>query len=200
MGGAARVGHGPYAAGPGAAAHREGQDRSVPVRSDPRCSCAADGLLQKIVTASLVEPVQVLAVPKISLDRTPQRSAVRRTQMTEQLVEVPTEPRSLVRGLNFEVFSQDRLVDIPVLRGRREERRSSRFSFKTEFSSIECDTPVPHSRGGRGGLQDFLPGQDSTAFCGADRVDNPVPCVGGLPGFLPGRVSSASSSHSPGAR
>ena len=108
MGGAARVGHGPYAAGPGAAAHREGQDRRVPVRSDPRCSCDADGLLQKIVTASLVEPVQVLAVPKISLDRTPQRSAVRRTQMVEQLVEVPTEPRSIIRGLNFEVFSQDR--------------------------------------------------------------------------------------------
>ena len=49
-------------------------------------------LLQKIVTASLVEPVQVIAVPKISLDRSPQRSAVRRTQRIQQLVEVPTEP------------------------------------------------------------------------------------------------------------
>ena len=49
-------------------------------------------LLQKIVTASLVEPVQVLAVPKISLGCTPQRSAVRRTQMAEQLMDVPTEP------------------------------------------------------------------------------------------------------------
>ena len=58
--------------------------------------CAAGGscggLLQKIVTASLVEPAQVVAVPKISLDLIPQRSAVRRTQMAEQLVEVPTEP------------------------------------------------------------------------------------------------------------
>ena len=32
------------------------------------------------------------------------------------------------------------------------------------------DIPVPHCRGGRGGPQDFLPGLDSTAFCGADRV------------------------------
>ena len=49
-------------------------------------------LLQKIVTASLVELVQVIAVPKISLDRTPQRSAVRRPQKAEQLMDVPTEP------------------------------------------------------------------------------------------------------------
>ena len=45
-------------------------------------------LLQKIVTASLMEFVQVIAVPKLSLDRSPQRSAVRRTQ---KAVEVPTE-------------------------------------------------------------------------------------------------------------
>ena len=74
LGGAARVGHGPCAAWPGGAAHRVAQDRGVPVLSDPRRSCAAVELLQKIVTASLVEPVQVLAVPKISLDRIPQRS------------------------------------------------------------------------------------------------------------------------------
>ena len=49
-------------------------------------------LLQQIVTASLVERVQVTAVPKISLDCIPQRSAVRCTQMVEQLVEVPSEP------------------------------------------------------------------------------------------------------------
>ena len=35
-------------------------------------------------------PQQVIAVPKISLDRIPQRSAVRHTQKAEQLVEVPT--------------------------------------------------------------------------------------------------------------
>ena len=35
---------------------------------------------------------QVIAVPLISLDRVPQRSAIRRPQKAEQLVEVPTEP------------------------------------------------------------------------------------------------------------
>ena len=35
---------------------------------------------------------QVLAVPKISFDQVPQRSAVRRPQKAEQLLEVPTEP------------------------------------------------------------------------------------------------------------
>ena len=35
---------------------------------------------------------QVVAAPKISLDRVPLRSAVRRPQKAEQLVEVPTEP------------------------------------------------------------------------------------------------------------
>ena len=55
------------------------------------------------------------------------------------------------------------------------------------------DIPVPHGRGGRGGLQDLRPGQDSTAFCGA--VDNPVPRVGGLQGLLPRQASTASSSY-----
>ena len=40
---AATVGHGPCAAGAGGAARRGAQDRSVPLRADPRCSCAADG-------------------------------------------------------------------------------------------------------------------------------------------------------------
>ena len=35
---------------------------------------------------------QDIAVPKISLDRVPQRSVLRRPQKAEQLVEVPTEP------------------------------------------------------------------------------------------------------------
>ena len=45
--------------------------------------------MQKIDAPSLDE--QVIAVPKISLDRIPQRSALRRTQKAEQLVEVPTD-------------------------------------------------------------------------------------------------------------
>ena len=39
-----------------------------------------------------MEPVQVLAVSKISFDWVPQRSEARSPQTPEQLVEVPTEP------------------------------------------------------------------------------------------------------------
>ena len=46
------------------------------------------GLLQKIDAPALDE--LVIAVPKISLDRTPQRSVCRRPRRAEQLVEVPT--------------------------------------------------------------------------------------------------------------
>ena len=63
---------------------------------------------------------------------------------------------------------------------------------------MHIDIPVPHGRGGRvgqGGFQGFSPGQGSTAFSGADLVDIPVPRGGGLHG----PVSTASSSHSPGA-
>ena len=66
-------------------------------------------LLQKIVKASLVEPVQVIAVPKVSLDRSPQRSAVRRTQMSEQLVEVPTEPGYALAVLASKFYSRREL-------------------------------------------------------------------------------------------
>ena len=61
------------------------------------------------------------------------------------------------------------------------------------------DIPVPRGRGGRvgeRGLQGLRPGQDSTAFGGAEHVDNPVTRGGGLQGFLPRQVSTASSSHS----
>ena len=56
------------------------------------------------------------------------------------------------------------------------------------------DIPAPRSRGLRGGLQGFFPGQSSTAAA----VDIPVP-RGDLQGFLPGQGSTASSSHSPDA-
>ena len=46
-------------------------------------------VLRKLDVPSVEE---VIAVPKISLDRVPQRSALRRPQKAEQLVEVPTEP------------------------------------------------------------------------------------------------------------
>ena len=81
---------------------------------------------QRLDTAT---PVQVIAVPKISLDRIPQRFVDRRRpQKAEQLVEVPTVlSPSLLR-------QQKQFVRNPV---PREEGwwRSSRFSPSTEFNS-----------------------------------------------------------------
>ena len=83
-------------------------------------------LLEKIVSASLVELVQVIAVRKISLDRIPQGSAGRRTQMAEQLVEVPTEPwsrreiRGFLPGQGTTASGEELIVDTPVPQCRRE--------------------------------------------------------------------------------
>ena len=135
-------------------------------------------LLQKIVTASLVEPVQVIAVPKLFLGCTPQRSAVRRTQMAEQLMDVPTEP-----GYALAVIATKAL-------GCR---------AAAALAEQIVDNPVLHGGGGRGGPQSFLLGHDSTTFCGADRVENPVSRSGGLQGSRPRLASSASSAHLPSA-
>ena len=69
---------------------------------------------------------QVIAVPKISFDRVPQRSALRRPQKAEQLVEVPTEPGySLAviavqaRGRRAAAAMAEQIVDNPVPQGRR---------------------------------------------------------------------------------
>ena len=81
--------------------------------------------MQNLDTSILDE--QVIAVPKIVLDRIPQRSALRRTQKPEELVEVPTEPgysqRTWSRSLIFQLVAvfkvspqaRDQVVDIPVV-------------------------------------------------------------------------------------
>ena len=50
---------------------------------------------------------------------------------------------------------------------------------------------------GHGGLEGVSQGQGSTALCGADPVDIPVPRSGGLQGFFPrlGSTASSTSSH-----
>ena len=65
-------------------------------------------LLQKIDAPALVE--QVIAVPKISLDRVPQRSMCRRSRRAEQLVEVPT----IVSYSSLQQRTAKQTVDIPV--------------------------------------------------------------------------------------
>ena len=66
------------------------------------------------------------------------------------------------------------------------------FSSLQRIMEQTVDIPAPRGRGRRGGLQDFFPGQSSTA---AADVDIPVP-RGDLQGFLPGQGFTASSSLS----
>ena len=75
---------------------------------------------------------QALAVPKISLDRIPQRSVDLVPQMVEKLVEVPT----IVSYSSLQQRSAMQIVDIPASRGRG--RRRQGFLSRTEFNSGWC--------------------------------------------------------------
>ena len=98
--------------------------------------------MQKIDAQSLVE--QVIEVPKLSQDRIPQRSAVRRPQKAEQLVEVPTV-------LSFSSLQQqtaEQIIDIPVLHRRRPgqgglQSFSSGQNSRARFVEQNVDIPVP---------------------------------------------------------
>ena len=79
---------------------------------------------------------QVIAVPKISMDRVPQRSVCHRSRRAEQLVEVPT----IVSYSSLQQRTAKQTVDIPVPHGRGDRgggRRggSTRFTPRTEFNS-----------------------------------------------------------------
>ena len=148
-------------------------------------------LLQKIVS-SLVEPVQVIEVPKIFPDRVPQRLVERRPPQTaEQLVEVPTiiSYSSLQRAV-------EQTIDIPVPQVRRRcggGLQGFRAGQGTPAADVEqiVEIPVPQRRWRRsGGLQSSLPGQGSTAYL-EQIVD--IPAREGLQGFPPGQGSSSSS-------
>ena len=97
----------------------------------------------------VAEPV--VDVPKILLDRTPQRlgDCLRQPQMAEQLVDVPT----VVSYSLLQQLTAEQIVDIPVP-GRAGGQGSTAFS-----GGVRVDIPVPRS----GGLQGSRPGQGSTA-------------------------------------
>ena len=146
---------------------------------------------------------QVVAAPKITLDRVHQRSAARRPQTAEQLVDVPTE-----RGYVFAIIAMkalgwrgaaalaEQLVTTPVPQGRRggcgglQDSRAGQGSSAAVVKQI-VDIRVPHGRrGGCGGLQDSRAGQGSSAAVVKQIVDIRVPHgrrggCGGLQGFRP---------------
>ena len=125
---------------------------------------------------------QVIEVPRISCPPCPSRSQVPVPLTAEQLVEVPTiiSCSSLQPSLFGEAFKaflkdkvQKRVVEQPV------------------------DFPVPGGGGPSSSLQGLPLGQGSTAVCGAENVDTPVPhgrgggARGGLQGLSQGQGSTA---------
>ena len=100
---------------------------------------------------ALVE--QVIAVPMISLDRIPQRSACRRPRIVGQLVEV---------HIAIHLYQQSQMPN-----------RSTTF----QFLAVVVDGSTNQAN------QGFSTGtQGSTACSGAELVDKPVPRGGGLHG------------------
>ena len=104
----------------------------------------------------------------------------------EQVIAVPkisidSVSRRLVERRLPQMVEQ--LVEVPTIVS---------FSSLQRILEQTVDIPASRGRGRRGGLQDFFPGQSSTA---AADVDFPVP-RGDLQGFLPCQGSTASSSLS----
>ena len=112
-------------------------------------------------------PEQAIEVPKILLDDVPVRTAVRDTQLVEQLAEVPTiiSYSSLQRTV-------EQHVDIPVprrggrnagLQGFPPRQSSTATQLSLERISERIAEQIVDFHVSRGGLQDFRPGQSSSS-------------------------------------
>ena len=133
---------------------------------------------------------QVTEVPKILLDGVPERTAVRVTQLAEQLVEVPTPVSCL-----------EQIADIPVpgrggsgcLLGFPPEQGTTSLHVSQERISERIVEQI--GAGGdfpsrRAGPRVVLPRQGSAA-AGAEQIADIV-SSGGPHGFLPGQFSTTS--------
>ena len=118
------------------------------------------------------DPVQVIEVSKILLDDVPMRTAVRVTQLAEQMGEVPSIV-SLIEVIRQPV---EQLVDSPVPRGRVPGPQGFLPGQSYSLTAEQIvDNPVP--RLGDGGcLQGLHRAQSSTAFSEqiAEYPDDPV--------------------------
>ena len=156
-----------------------------------------DQLVEAFRHLDMLIPEQVIEVPKISSSRRCRRRRLPVQQMAEQLVEVP-------EFVSFAHAIHRQIADIPIPQvGRRSSGGVQGFLpgqdyiLFPEFHEQIVDTPVPQGRRKQGGgLQSFLPVQNSTAFGGADHVEQivDIPVRGELQGFHPGQGSASSSS------
>ena len=144
---------------------------------------------------------QVIAVPKIFLDRVSQRSALRRPQKAEQLVEVPTDPGYSLAVIAVRAMGRraaaalaEQIVNNPVPHNRRggeggrslQGLRAGQGSTAADVEQM-FDIPVPQRRRRRSGsCQGSPPGRGSTA--NVEQIVE-IPARGGLQGFLQVRVS-----------
>ena len=136
------------AAGPGVLRHTAAhivdivpyvQILDVPV---PQLGDRVVDLLRKIDAPALVE--HVIAEPKISLDRVPQRSVSRRPRRAEQLVEVPT----IVSSSSLQQRAAEQIIDIPAPHSRG-DRGGGGEVFTRQFRVVEVFTDkllLPHPR------------------------------------------------------
>ena len=111
--------------------------------------------------------------------------------VAEQVIEVPKlalPSRAVQRAALSEPQLVEQLVEVPTVLS---------YSLLQQRTAEQIiDFPVPGRGGGPlGGLQGLSQGQGSTASCGAENVDIPVPhgrggrARGGLQGFSPGHES-----------
>ena len=128
-------------------------------------------LLQKIVSSSSVEPVQVIEVPKVFPDRVPQRIVERRPpQLVEQLVEVPTDPGYALAVVASKLCSRQELRRIIAemqgrgggARGGLPGSRTGQGSTANLSQTVDYSVPQARREGG-GSVLDSLPVQNSAA-------------------------------------
>ena len=113
-------------------------------------------------------PEQVIEVPKILLNDVPVRAVLRNPQLVEQLVEVPT----VVSYSSLLQRTVEQNVDIPApghggrisgLQGFLPEQSSIAWLAAQDRSSERIVEQIVDSRAVGGGLQEFRPGQASSA-------------------------------------
>ena len=160
-----------------------------------------DQILQRTADIVPEEVILVIAVPKISsLPCPPPRRVLPVPQTAEQLVEVPTNPGYALAVVASKVFLRREILGIlsglgvPQGRGGGGARGGLQGSRAGQNSTayLEQISEIPQDRReGGGGVQGSLPVQNSEAVV-EQIVD--IPARRGLPDFLPGQGSSASSS------
>ena len=141
------------------------------------------------------EARQVIDVPKIAQDCTPQRliDTLRQPQTVEQLVEVPT-----IISFSSLQRTVEQNVGISVVGGSGAGGGLSGFLPGQSYSFTAeqiVDNPVPRPRGA-GDLQGLSRGQSSTAF--SEQIAEFPDPGGGREDFQPVQGSAVSSSDSPG--